>query len=140
MKNVDMALIFCYNNYKFGGEKQPQGGIMASEKYKIRVSSYTYNVLQDDMIRFNFCDKNGKPNKNKFYNRLISGFYNNLLYRKENISNYLHTILSPYITDKNKINDLTDQINTKLNEIEYSDIHRNIIFLNYTYILQKIQW
>lgn len=55
---------------------------MAQNKYKIRLSKDTYNALLQDMYIFNFKKPNGDLNKNKFYFKVLDGFYNK--YTSEN--------------------------------------------------------
>lgn len=96
---------------------------MAKDKYKIRLSSLTYYTLQDDMYSFNFTKNNGAPNQNNFYNRLISGFYNNLKYRQSKLNEYMTKELNNYIKDKNKLVTIFKNLNTKINEIYHSDFN-----------------
>lgn len=96
---------------------------MAKDKYKIRLSGLTYYTLRDDMYAFNFTRDNGQPNQNSFYNKLISGFYNNLKHRQSELYKYIDDELSNYIRDKNKLAMIANNLNTKINEIFHSDLN-----------------
>ncbi len=96
---------------------------MAKDKYKIRLSGLTYYTLRDDMYSFNFTRENGVPNQNDFYNKLISGFYNNLKYRQTSLNDYICSELLNYIKDKNKLISIANNLNTKINEIYHSDFN-----------------
>lgn len=96
---------------------------MAKDKYKIRLSGLTYYTLRDDMYAFNFTKNNGEPNQNNFYNKLISGFYNNLKHREAALNGYICEELSTYINDKNELATIANNLNTKINEIYHSDFN-----------------
>lgn len=96
---------------------------MSKEKYKIRLSYHTYYSLHDDMFTYNFCKENGEPNKNKFFNTLITGFYNNFSYRRNNLTEYLSERYGNKFKGQNELIIFSNDIFSKINELYNSDIN-----------------
>lgn len=94
---------------------------MTKPKYKIRISKDTYYSLYSDMTLFNFYKANGTLNQNKFFNTLITGFSSNLKYRKEQLGKQVEETLKKHIHNKNTLSQVTEELNTMINKIQFSD-------------------
>lgn len=106
---------------------------MAKDKYKIRLSSFTYFLLQDDMYTFNFERDNGEPNKNRFYNTLILGFYNDLVYKRCLFNEYLADKAYDSFKICNDLTSFSTDLFSKVTSLYNSDIktryHTHEIFI-----------
>lgn len=73
------------------------------DKIKVNLSYYVYNVLIQDMIKFNFFKPNKDLNRNSFLNTIIINFYDYKLKKREEIKEKLinEAILTD-ISSKNK--------------------------------------
>lgn len=106
---------------------------MNRDKIKIRLSYISFIELEYDMQLFNFYKPNGTLNKNKFYNKVIKGMFNNFKYTTNLIKNVLtKEFQKPNI---NKLTSVALNINEELSSHRFSDkalYHQKDIYIQIT--------
>ena len=106
---------------------------MNRDKIKIRICIASYMDLENDMKLFHFYKPNGTFNKNKFYNKVIAGMFNNF----KVTTNLVADILTEEYK-KGNINQLTNlalKINEGVTAHRYSDkafYHQKDVYIQIT--------
>lgn len=91
-------------------------------KLKIKLSSSTYNLINQDMYRFGFVKKNNIANTNYFINRILPIIYSYRMKQDERFLKILEKKFLNILSESNKISkkELIQQINNFYYEDEIS--------------------